>query len=241
MTVLLHRLNLLLLLFFFPELLTSGKEGNCSVENISLSIRDKYFELSPDKEKKETVVLVDLTRPLTKVETQHVKVPTPGLFEDRTSFKLDLNNLDSCAWCYPLPEGKVISHFGGSRKNHSGTDIKAPRGEKILAVFDGVVRFSGTYSAYGKMIVIRHANGLETCYAHNKQNLVKVGDVVQAGDPIALVGRTGRASTDHCHFEVRVNGYAINSNHLFDHSAHSLEKGILVFKKSGHRVLVKKH
>lgn len=235
-----YRLNFLLLLLFLPELFTSGKECNSMVKNSVRSVQYKCFDLSPVEEENDTT-LVDLSRPLTKMETQHVKVSTPGLFENRTSFKLDLDNIDSCAWCYPLPEGTVISHFGGTRKSHSGTDIKAPRGEKILAVFDGVVRFSGTYSAYGKMIVIRHANGLETCYAHNKQNLVKVGDMVQAGDPIALVGRTGRASTDHCHFEVRVNGYAINSNHLFNHSSHCLKKGILVFRKSGHRILVRKH
>lgn len=192
------------------------------------------IENNPD-----TLTLVDLSRQFTKMENQHVNVPTPGLFDGRTSFELDLDEIDSCEWCYPVPTGKVISHYGGSRKSHSGTDIKAPRGEKILAAFDGVVRFSGTYSAYGKMIVVRHANGLETCYAHNKKNLVKVGDVVKAGDAIALVGRTGRASTEHCHFEVRVNGQAINSNNLFDHSSHRLKTGILIFKKSGRRVIVK--
>ena len=175
-------------------------------------------------------VFVDLNRPFTATERQQVGVPTPGLFTaHETSFTLDLNRLKR--WSYPLPGAKVISPYGGSRKNHKGTDLKTTAGDKIRAVFDGVVRFSGTYSAYGNIVVVRHANGLETCYSHNSKNLVRVGDRVKAGDVIARVGRTGRATTEHCHFEVRVNGMPFNSDYLFDHAAHMLKNHRLCFTR----------
>lgn len=180
--------------------------------------------------------IIDLNRPFSNFETQHVAVPTPGLFESSSSFTLDLSQISD--WSYPLIGAKVISPYGRSRRSHSGTDLKTFPKDKIRAAFSGVVRFSGRYSAYGKMIVIRHANGLETCYSHNAKNLVKVGDKVKAGDVIALVGRTGRASTEHCHFEVRVNGMAFDSGILFDHAAGCLRSGKVTFKKSGKQVLI---
>ncbi len=173
--------------------------------------------------------VVDLNRPLTAMERQHVGVATPGLFEQSSSFAVDLSRIGK--WSYPLPGAKVISPYGGARKNHTGTDLKTKPGDKVRAVFDGVVRFSGKYSAYGNMVVVRHANGLETCYAHNARNLVKAGDRVEAGDAIAIVGRTGRATTEHCHFEVRVNGIPFNSDYVFDHSFHALKKDKLTFRR----------
>ncbi len=181
---------------------------------------------------------VDLSRPFSARERQDVGVPTPGLFADESWFAIELGRISR--WCYPLPGAKVISPYGGARKNHTGTDIKTRPNDKIRAVFDGVVRFSGPYSAYGNIVVIRHANGLETCYSHNARNLVRVGDRVKAGDPIALMGRTGRATTEHCHFEVRANGVPFNSDYIFDHSHHVLKSGKLIIRrKSGGGITVK--
>jgi len=84
------------------------------------------------------------------------------------------------------------------------------------SAFDGIVRLAKPYYAYGNVIVVRHYNGLETVYSHNSKNLVKPGDYVKAGQPIALTGRTGRATTEHLHFEVRVNGQHFNPNLVFD-------------------------
>lgn len=173
--------------------------------------------------------VVDLNRPFSAMERQHVGVATPGLFEHAASFTVDLARVGD--WSYPLPGAKVISPYGGKRKNHTGTDLKTRPKDKIRAVFDGVVRFSGKYSAYGNMVVVRHANGLETCYSHNAKNLVKAGDRVKAGDAIATVGRTGRATTEHCHFEVRVNGVPFNSDYIFDHASHVLRNGKLTFTR----------
>ena len=183
--------------------------------------------------------LVDLDRPFSAMERQHVGVATPGLFDEASSFAIDLSRIGK--WSYPLPGAKVISPYGGARKNHTGTDLKTKPRDKIRAVFDGVVRFSGKYSAYGNMVVVRHANGLETCYSHNAKNLVRVGDRVKAGDAIATVGRTGRATTEHCHFEVRVNGVPFNSDYIFDHGRHALRKDKLTFaRKSNGTISVRK-
>ena len=135
-------------------------------------------------------------------------------------------------WCYPLPGAKVISPYGArGRRSHSGTDLKTKPNDNILAAFDGEVVFSGNYYGYGNLIRIKHDNGLETYYSHNSKNLVQQGDHVKAGDVIALTGRTGRATTEHLHFETRINGQSVNSARFFDHTTHQLRTD--AFSKDG--------
>lgn len=151
-------------------------------------------------------------------------------FAKTNQFTINFANYTEEEWHYPLPGGKVISPFGGARR-HGGTDIKTFKGDTIRAAFPGEVVLSGPYYAYGNLVVMRHANGLETAYSHNVRNLVKVGQWVHAGDPIALVGRTGRATTDHLHFETRVRGRAFDSSRIFDHESHSIRREVMVFTK----------
>jgi len=118
---------------------------------------------------------------------------------------------DRTGFIWPV-HGSVISRFGSPRPSgwHSGVDIKAPAGTPIHAAAPGTVTFSGRQSSYGRMVRIAHANGLSTVYAHNSANFVKVGDPVKAGAPIGTVGRSGRATTSHVHFEIRRKGVARN-------------------------------
>ena len=88
-------------------------------------------------------------------------------------------------------------------------------------------------------MVIRHYNGLETVYSHNSKNLVKVGERVKAGDPVGLTGRTGRATTEHLHFEVRINGQHFNPSKVFDMEKHKLQNTCLVATKTGRNIAVK--
>jgi murein DD-endopeptidase MepM/ murein hydrolase activator NlpD len=142
---------------------------------------------------------------------------------------------NSQQWCYPLPGAKVISAYGArGRHGHSGTDLKTKPNDNILAAFDGEVVFSGMYHGYGNLIRIKHSNGLETYYSHNSKNLVKVGDHVKAGDVIALTGRTGRATTEHLHFETRINGRHVNSARFFDHTTHQLRTNAFRKTKDGY-------
>src|SRR5262249_58779075 len=95
-------------------------------------------------------------------------------------------------------------------RTHRGIDIKAPQGTPIRAAAPGTVVFSGRQSSYGRTVKITHPNGLSTVYAHNSANFVKPGDKVKTGTVIGAVGRTGLATTNHLHFEVRRQGVARN-------------------------------
>ena len=107
--------------------------------------------------------------------------------------------------------GRVSSAFGKrGRQMHSGIDICASAGTIIRAAQSGVVTFSGVSGNYGRMVIITHADGYQTVYAHNSVNIVTRGQRVNQGDPIARVGATGNATGNHCHFEIRFKGVAAN-------------------------------
>lgn len=163
-------------------------------------------------------------------EPQGMSMDTNNPFGDKAVYRLDLGAIKN--FRYPLDDSHVISGYGGKR-NHAGVDIKNGPNREVYAVFDGLVVQAGTFSAYGKCITLRHANGLETRYSHNSKNLVTVGDKVKAGDVIGLTGRTGRATTEHLHFETRINGRAFNPDYVLDHKNRSLQKGVLQFRKGG--------
>ncbi len=167
-----------------------------------------------------------------KAQTMSLSTNDPFQGKQFYRLNLDLIGSDANAWHYPLDNAHVISGFGG-RRHHSGTDIKNGPGTKIYAAFDGKVIQSGVFSGYGKCITIRHRNGLETRYSHNSKNLVTVGEMVKAGQVIGIVGRTGRATTEHVHFETRINGKAFDSSYVFDHVKNTLQKGTLQFRKNG--------
>lgn len=106
---------------------------------------------------------------------------------------------------WPVKGGVLTSRFGTRNgKNHHGIDIGARRGTPIRAAERGTVEFSGWGpTGYGLMIIIKHPGKLTTVYAHNSRNLVRKGNRVKRGQRIARVGKTGRASGPHVHFEVR--------------------------------------
>jgi len=106
--------------------------------------------------------------------------------------------------------GRRSDPFSGYNAMHKGVDFSAPTGSDILAVADGVVRFSGRRSGYGNVVEIDHGNGYVTRYAHNSANVAAEGMRVKAGDVIAKVGSTGRSTGSHVHFEVWLNGQVVN-------------------------------
>jgi len=114
---------------------------------------------------------------------------------------------------WPIDGGAFMRPFGEKRRRHThaGVDIRGARGQDILAAKDGVVAFCGrTKTGYGTMVVLDHGDGVQTVYAHAQKVLVKSGDTVRRGQPIALVGRTGNATTEHCHFELRLANRAVD-------------------------------
>jgi murein DD-endopeptidase MepM/ murein hydrolase activator NlpD len=118
---------------------------------------------------------------------------------------------------YPVAGGYIGSGFGsradpmgGGVEHLRGIDFDAPAGAAIHAVADGVVTFVGQRSGYGNVVEIDHGNGYMTRYAHNSKNVATVGERVHAGQTVARVGQTGRATGPHCHFEVWLHGRAVN-------------------------------
>ena len=151
-------------------------------------------------------------------------------FTITNTFRLDLEKIEEKAWAYPLPDARVISPYGGARR-HSGVDLKTKPNDEIYAAFDGEVVASGPYYGYGNCIRIKHAYGLETLYSHQSKNMVKKGDKVKAGQVIGLTGRTGRATTEHLHFEVSFDGKRLDPAIIFDHSNHKLKAATLHLTK----------
>lgn len=117
----------------------------------------------------------------------------------------------------PLKDGFRSSEFGwrtdpftGQSEMHEGVDFSAPEGSEIAAVASGLVTWSAEKTGYGNLVEINHGNGFKTRYGHCKKNLVQIGDMVQKGQIIALLGNTGRSSGPHVHFEVYKNNRVID-------------------------------
>ena len=148
-----------------------------------------------------------------------------SMIEDRSQ-KLDvLEELITTGQLYeeitpsgrPVVKGWLSSRFGkridpktGKNTFHRGYDYAGKTGSDVIAVASGLVIRSEFQSGFGNMIELRHPEGYSTVYAHNQENLVKVGDVVKKGEQIALLGSTGRSTGPHVHFEVRKNGKYVN-------------------------------
>lgn len=117
----------------------------------------------------------------------------------------------------PIERKKVItSRYGWrNRRPHKGIDIDLITGDNVMAMFDGKVRYVNSQAGHGKLVVIRHFNGLETVYAHLSKQLVKVNDTVTKGQIIGKGGTTGNARGSHLHLEVSFKGIYIHPEYLF--------------------------
>ena len=181
----------------------------------------------------------DITEAFTPRDKSQIAIKDPKLFDENNTEIIDLSLIPAGEYAFPLPNGNVISPYGGRRRHHSGVDIKTCANDTIVSAFDGIVRMAKPFAAYGNVIVVRHYNGLETIYSHNSKNLVKPGDRILAGQPIALTGRTGRATTEHLHFETRINGVHFNPNIVFNMAKRKLRSKCLVCTQKGNNVIVK--
>lgn len=117
----------------------------------------------------------------------------------------------------PIRSGWLSSYFGvrtdpftGKRARHYGLDFAGAEGSDVVATGAGVVTYAGPRYGYGNMVEINHGNGFVTRYAHNKEILVKVGEVVKKGQNIGLMGSSGRSTGPHVHFEVLQDGKVVN-------------------------------
>ncbi len=147
------------------------------------------------------------------------------------SFRIDLRG-----FCMPTPSRVITSDYGPRwRRQHKGLDIKVYTGDTIRSAFNGkvrVVRYEKR--GYGKYVVIRHPNGLETIYGHMSKHLVVEDQEVKAGDPIGLGGNTGRSTGSHLHFETRLCGVALNPAIMFDFVNQDVVSDFYVFHRDSY-------
>ncbi len=138
---------------------------------------------------------------------------------------------DKSQYCCPNPTA-VFSKFGyRHRRRHQGVDLPLKTGDPVRVAFDGKVRVSKYHRGYGNLVVVRHANGLETFYAHLSERLVDVNDWVTAGQVIGKGGSTGRSSGPHLHFETRYKGYAFDPEWLIKFPEGDLRNATFTLKR----------
>jgi LysM repeat protein len=171
------------------------------------------------------------------------KMINSGRFDSKNMtdiVKIPLNDtLKKSYFAYPF-KNYVTSGFGPRRwLFHYGVDIKVLKGDTILSVLDGVVRVvKYDRRGFGKVVVIRHSNGLETIYGHLSKELVLPNQKVKAGESIGLGGNTGRSTGSHLHFETRYHGEPFDPNYFIDFSNYILKCDTLVISKANFDYLV---
>jgi len=159
-----------------------------------------------------------------KWDTRNISPYNEALSKDDTSIVLTLTDIkNNCNFVAPIQNPVVTSNFGWRNgRNHNGIDLDLQVWDPIVASFDGMVRIALYHPGYGRVVVIRHHNGLETLYAHLHRFKVKAGDIVEAGQVIGLGGSSGRSSGSHLHFEVRFKGKSLNPKHIISFKKNAL-------------------
>ena len=173
-------------------------------------------------------------------ESEEIENPASMIYSDWSTSKThaqgylpDVYKIDLRGFHMPTPSRVVTSNYGRRwGRVHKGLDIKVYIGDTIRAAFSGKIRVVG-YDArgYGKYVIIRHNNGLETYYGHLSKQIVHANQTVRAGEPIALGGNTGRSTGSHLHFETRLAGVAINPALLFDFPNQDVTGDFYVFRR----------
>jgi len=128
----------------------------------------------------------------------------------------DMAPIPTAGQFWPV-DGIITGRFGkwrGARRRHGhyhgGVDIAAPFGTLVIAPLDGRVAFVGRKGGYGLTVVIDHGDGIATLYAHNSEVIVAEGDLIQKGQSLCKIGRSGRSTGPHLHYEVRIEGKPVN-------------------------------
>ena len=204
----------------------------------SVSAQDLLAKQAPVDRKSKAVDSMVLKK---IIETEEFVNPSSELYEDWNnvyahhatelpdSFRIDLRGFHM-----PTSSRVITSNFGARwGRQHKGLDIKVYIGDTIRAAFDGKIRIvKYEPKGYGKYVVIRHHNGLETIYGHMSKHLVEEDQVVKAGDPIGLGGNTGRSTGSHLHFETRLCGVALNPALMFDFRNQDVVSDSYLFRRS---------
>lgn len=165
--------------------------------------------------------------------THHPNPYPPTLIEQDSTTSLLLQH-DGKLGKFHMPVNNVLTSKFGMRdgKMHKGIDIDLEVWDTVRAAFSGVVRFADTYQGYGRLVVIRHYNGLETYYAHLHRIKVKVGQTIEGGTLIGLGGSSGRSTGSHLHFECRFKGIPIDPLAIIDFENQQLYNDTIIVHKT---------
>lgn len=213
--------------------LANLKSQNKQLQNKTIQVENKLVEI--DELQRVLEEMAGISRPSKGGETSpnislksldsemEMDVLTEVLEDKKLELEVFIEDLESkFSYLKSVPDlmptsGRLTSKFG-NRKNpfgrgiqfHPGIDIANSKGTNIIASAKGTVIFSGRKGGYGKTIIINHGYGYKTLYAHNNDLLVSVGDKVDKGQLIAKMGKTGRSTGNHLHFEIHKNGSPVN-------------------------------
>ena len=211
-----------------------------SIVTIPTQGQDLLARQAPIDRKMKAVDSVALNR---LIQFEQLASPAADLYQDWENYTAhretalpDTFRIDLRGFAMPTDSRVLTSNFGARwGRQHKGLDIKVYIGDTIRAAFSGkvrVVRNEGDHTGYGKFVVIRHYNGLETIYGHMSKWLVKPDQEVRAGDPIGLGGSTGRSTGSHLHFETRLCGVALNPALMFDFRNQDVTGDFYTFRRS---------
>ena len=212
--------------------------------SLNVSAQDLLARQAPIDKKLKAIDSVALIR---QIKKEMAAYPAFGLYPDWNNTRVhafgntvvvpDTFRIDMTGFAMPTTNTKITSKFGPRRRRmHNGIDVKVYIGDTIRAAFSGKVRMvKYERRGYGKYVVIRHENGLETIYGHLSKQMVSEDQYVEAGEVIGLGGNTGRSTGSHLHFETRFLGQAINPPLLFDFEKQDIVTDTYLFKKGNNR------
>lgn len=216
----------------------------CSAASLTCLAQDQLAAVAPADWHVRRIDSVSIVRIM---ERENLQNPAFALYQSWNNkyvrnYGVEIPNeyvIDLRGFKMPCDSKLVTSSYGYRKtfhRNHYGTDIKVYVGDTIYAAFSGKVRIvadQGYRKGYGKYVVIRHPNGLETIYGHMSKHLVSEDQIVSAGQPIGLGGNTGRSFGSHLHFETRFIGQFINPELLFNFEQQDVLGDCYVFRKNG--------
>lgn len=222
-----------------------------TVSSVAVVGQDKLADIAPVDKKLKAIDSVAIVHLIQDEESE--TEPAASLYpnwdneyargynvELPAEYKIDLRDFRM-----PADSRLVTSHFGYRkrfRRQHYGTDIKVYLGDTIRAAFSGKIRVvQFERRGYGKYVIIRHPNGLETLYGHMSKQLVQENQIVKAGEPIGLGGNTGRSYGSHLHFETRFLGQFINPEKLFNFEAQDVLGDYYLYRSSGRGTMLAAH
>ena len=212
--------------------------------SLNVSAQDLLARQAPIDKKLKAIDSVALIR---QIKKEMAAYPAFSLYPDWNNTRVhafgntvvvpDTFRIDMTGFAMPTTNTKITSKFGPRRRRmHNGIDVKVYIGDTIRAAFSGKVRMvKYERRGYGKYVVIRHENGLETIYGHLSKQMVSEDQYVEAGEVIGLGGNTGRSTGSHLHFETRFLGQAINPALLFDFEKQDIVTDTYLFKKGNNR------